>query len=539
MPRTPLFSRLLEASAVAADAHTRNTTVDDVLDERNTRGLTRRDFIAATIAAGAVTACGDSQQAAGILAPRRSSRAKGSSTTVAIVGAGLAGLTCAYRLRQAGISATVYEASDRLGGRCWSLRGHFADGQIAEHGGELIDQSHTEIRHLAQELGLSLDNLLSAEVNGTEPFYFFDGSRYSFEDATRDIKGIWQTIHRDLSAASFPTLYSSFTQRGFELDHMSVAQWIDASVPGGRQSRLGQLLETAYVIEYGADATDQSALNLIYLLGYSGQGQLRIFGPSNEKYHVRGGNDLIVDRLASALAPGQIETGNVLVAITQTPSGRYTLTLDRGATSRTVTVDHVVLAIPFSVMRSGVDYANAGFNDVKRTAIAELGMGANAKLNVQFSSRHWTSLGSNGETYADTGYQNTWEVSRGQPGKSGILIQYTGGSAALALGGQSANVLAQQFLPAIDPVLPGIASKWNGRASIDWWPGDPWTKGSYSYWKVGQYTKFSGAEGARSGNCHFAGEHTSIEAQGYLNGAVESGERVTSEILADVKTLAP
>jgi monoamine oxidase len=55
---------------------------------------------------------------------------------------------------------------------------------------------------------------------------------------------------------------------------------------------------------------------------------------------------------------------------------------------------------------------------------------------------------------------------------------------------------------------------------------------------VGQYTKFAGAEGARSGNCHFAGEHTSIEAQGYLNGAVESGERVTSEILADIKALA-
>jgi monoamine oxidase len=87
-------------------------------------------------------------------------------------------------------------------------------------------------------------------------------------------------------------------------------------------------------------------------------------------------------------------------------------------------------------------------------------------------------------------------------------------------------------------VLPGLSAKWNRRAAIDWWPGNPWSLGSYSYWKVGQYTTFAGAEGARSGNCHFAGEHTSIEAQGYLNGAVESGERATSEILADVKALA-
>lgn len=56
-----------------------------------------------------------------------------------------------------------------MGGRCWTIRGKFADGQIAEHGGELIDQGHTQIRHLARSLGLKLDNLLSAEVNGTEP----------------------------------------------------------------------------------------------------------------------------------------------------------------------------------------------------------------------------------------------------------------------------------------------------------------------------------------------------------------------------------
>jgi len=538
MPRTPLLGRLLEASAVAAEAYHRETTVDHVIEERSKPGLSRRDFIAGTLVTGAITACSGSDRATGLLSPRAPNRRTSASPSVVVVGAGLAGLTCAYRLRQAGITATVYEATFRLGGRCWSRHGDFADGQVAEHGGELIDQSHKEIRQLAQELGLTLDNLLSAEVNGTEPFYFFDGSAYSFTEATRDIKAIWQTVHRDLSLANFPTLYTSFTQRGFELDHMSVAAWIDVSVPGGRASRLGQLLETAYVIEYGADATDQSALNLIYLLGYSGQGQLRIFGPSNEKYHVRGGNDLIVQRLTQSLGANQIVTGSALVAIAQTAQGGYTLTFDRSGSSQTVSADHVVLAIPFSILRSSVNYVAAGFDDVKRTAIAELGMGANAKLNVQFSSRHWTTLGNNGDTYADTGYQNTWEVSRAQTGKSGILVEYTGGSAALALGGQSAGALAQQFLKKLEPVLPGITPKWNGKATIDWWPGNPWTKGSYSYWKVGQYTKFAGAEGARSGNCHFAGEHTSIESQGYLNGAVETGERVTNEILADVKALA-
>ena len=84
-----------------------------------------------------------------------------SATRIVVVGAGLAGLTCAHRLRQAGHAAEVYEASDRIGGRCWTLRGAFANGQIAEHGGELIDQGHNAIRNLARELGLRLDNLLA------------------------------------------------------------------------------------------------------------------------------------------------------------------------------------------------------------------------------------------------------------------------------------------------------------------------------------------------------------------------------------------
>ena len=84
-------------------------------------------------------------------------------------------------------------------------------------------------------------------------------------------------------------------------------------------------------------------------------------------------------------------------------------------------------------------------------------------------------------------------------------------------------------------MLPGITAKFNGRATIDYWTGYEWTKGSYSYWKVGQYQAFAGAERERSGNCHFAGEHTSIDFQGYLNGAVQSGEMAADEILADLK----
>jgi monoamine oxidase len=520
MSRTPLASKLGQAASVAAEAVARDVSTDQVIAER--RGITRREVIAGgTGLAVAAALSGPLPRALAATTPR-----------IVVVGAGLAGLSCAYQLKQAGFRADVYEASDRVGGRCWTRRGDFADGQIAEHGGELIDQGHQEVRQLAQSLGLNLDNLLSAQVNGTEDFYYFDRQPYSFEQATDDLKQIWQQIHKDVSAASYPTLFNLSTERGRQLDQMSITDYINRYVPGGMSSKLGQLLDVAYNIEYGAECNVQSSLNMLYLLAYSGQGQLRIFGPSNEKYHVRGGNDQIATRLADQLS-GQIKLGSAMTSIRRNADGTYKLNFAlAGGGSSSTTADRVVLALPFSILRT-LDYSKAGFAPLKKTAIEELGMGTNSKLHVQFSDRYWNSIGNNGNTDADTGYQNTWEVTRAQPGASGILVDYTGGNIGASFGPENGTPeqRAQQFLGQVEPVLPGISSHWNGRATIDYWTGYQWTKGSYSYWKVGQYTKFAGMERAIDGACHFCGEHTSIDFQGYLNGAVETGYRAATEVV--------
>src|SRR4051812_713673 len=343
--RAPLARRLGEAAAIAA----REASAEEALADPSP-GMRRRELLAggAGLAAAAMLS-GPVSRALAASAPR-----------VVVVGGGLAGLTCAYRLKQSGVNAQLYEASDRFGGRCWTRRGDFAEGQIAEHGGELIDQGHTEVRKLCQELGLNLDNLLAAEASGSEAFYYFDGKPYSFEEATNDLKGIWQQIHKDVSAANYPTLYNLSTERGRELDAMSIADWIQAYVPGGLKSKLGQLLDVAYNIEYGAETNVQSSLNMLYLLGYSGQGQLRIFGPSNEKYRVRGGNDQIPARLAAELK-GQVAKERALTAIRRNADGSYRLVFPSGLSTETVTADHVVLALPFSILRT-LDYGGAGFS---------------------------------------------------------------------------------------------------------------------------------------------------------------------------------
>ena len=87
--------------------------------------------------------------------------------------------------------------------------------------------------------------------------------------------------------------------------------------------------------------------------------------------------------------------------------------------------------------------------------------------------------------------------------------------------GRLPAALAPEFLARAEPVFPGLTARWNGKATFDDWPRNPWTLGSYSYLRVGQYQRF-------------AGEHTSIDAQGYLEGAVESGARAAREVLARV-----
>lgn len=448
---------------------------------------------------------------------------RGQAPAVAVVGAGLAGLTCAYRLKQRGIRATVFEASQRTGGRCFTMRGAFDEGQRVERGAELIDSDHAEIRALAKELGLKLDNLLKAEKRGTAPSHYFGGQPYPYPDAERDFREFAPKIAAEVQAAGPETSYRTSTPRGRELDAMTLQQWIDEYVPGGGKSPLGLLLDIGFTTEYGAPLSEQSALNMIYVLGEYTTDWPRIYDAYPNRYRIRGGNDSLAARLTQRLA-GQIRLNHALTAVERREDGSYTLRFENGSELH---AQHAVFALPFSILRRSVDLSCAGLSERKMTAIRELGMGNNAKMHLQFKSRHWEKLGSTGETYSDTGYQCTWDQSRGQKGRPGLLVNFLGAEAALALGQRSPQLALEQ----LEPVLPGITAEWNGRVRTDDWPNNPFVRGGYSFYRPGQYTKFGGAEGEREGNAHFCGEHTSSEWQGFMNGAVETGERAAREIL--------
>ncbi len=234
---------------------------------------------------------------------------------VLIVGAGLAGLTAAWTLRRAGVHATLFEGSPRIGGRCWSDDSTFADGQVAERGGELIDTTHTHIRALCAELGLELDDLLDAQVPGATGIMVFDGAPYTAAEATRDFMPLLPALSRDAKALGdvLPN-YRRHTPAQRALDRMSAAQWIDSRVPGGRRSRFGRLLVNAYTEELGGDPDEISAVTVVSLLAGSPQDRFSPYEESDQRFHIRGGNGQLAERLAAPLS-AQIETGSRLVAV--------------------------------------------------------------------------------------------------------------------------------------------------------------------------------------------------------------------------------
>ena len=540
MARTPLLRAIERLAEEHRTAGKLGIEPDELRGRRREAAYTRGDFLKRAGTAGAALAV------AGPAAFARPSRAgRHNQQRIAIVGGGIAGLCAALTLADAGVSSTVYEANTAgIGGRMHSDRsGYWSNHQISEFCGELIDSGHETILDLADRFGLAVDDLTAAQPAGTDDTYYFLGDFYPTSQADKDFKPVNKVLQKLANAADYPTTWDNSTPTGRMLDHMSVYDWIETYVPGGHHSAFGRLLDAAYAEEYGANTSDQASLNLVYLLAFQpddAHGHLSIFGESDERYHIRGGNQQLPEAIAASLPSGTVKQGWTMQSIRTNRDGSVSMQFSTPGRNQTVTADQVILCMSFAVLRT-LDYSGAGFDQRKQTAITQLGAGRNAKLQLQFQNRLWNAQGSTGSAYTDLGIQNTWDVTRAQPGSTGILVDYSGGDIAggyapstpYSNAGSNPQVTAyaKQFLAKLETVYPGITNRWNGKATLSTPFRDPLLNCSYSYWRVGQYTQFSGYEGVPQGSIHFAGEHCSQDFQGYMEGGASEGVRAANEIL--------
>ena len=515
MARTPLASRRQDALSEAAD-----------------QGWTRGTLLRR---AGSRVPPWPGWAASSRLPKRRDQR-----PSIVVVGGGLAGLTAAYRAEAGRLRARALRGlRPRSAAAAGPRRGVFAEGQIAEHGGELIDQGHTEIRQLAQELGL--DPRQPARGRGErdravrllrrQPYSLRRSDRRPQGDLAADPQG---RLRRELPDA-LRQLHPARARTRRDVDRR-----LDQGVRAGRDDveARASCSTSPTTSSTAPSRTSRARSTCSTCSATRARASCGSSAPRTRSTTCAAATTRSRTRLAAALARPDQDGLRSWSRSAATPTARYELTLRQRAGTSTVTADQVVLALPFSILRRRSTTRRRASSRSRSTAISELGHGheleaarpvhepplERPRLQRRDLRRHRLPehLG---------GHARPARHARGS--SSTTRAATIGASFGTGTPDERAQAVprADRAGAAGHLVAAGTAS-----ATIDFWTGYQWTKGSYSYWKVGQYTTFVGHGGAsEQGNCHFAGEHTSIDFQGYLNGAVETGQRAASEILADLK----
>jgi len=551
---------LARARAAAGYARSTGCGIDEATEVTQAAAVTQAGLVSRRHVLGGAGAA--AVAAAVPLAWQRpaAARAARHAPRVVIVGSGLAGLGCAFRLwHSRGIRSEIYEYNpDRAGGRVDTLRGFFDGGQYAEQHGEFISSEHTQMRRLAASFGLVLDNVnrYPPRTRALDYRLRFGGRFWSQAALNRDWHQWAYELFFDAAnrKAPWPTLHNHSTAWARRWDNMPASDWIGTYIPGGLDSDFGRLCVAILLDEYGGPVHEQSALNLVYLLGSYDSAPNGLqpkkypeLSGTDEKWHIRGGNDQIVSGLLSRLPPGTVHLGERLVALRGRGNGRFSCTFSSGSShrdgsavsvTRDVQADHVVLALPFTRLRE-VELTGIELPPLQLRAIRHEPLGSNSKIQLQFSRRVWNADHWTGNLYTDQIVQGGWETTIDQSGEQGILVALPGGAGGADIGrrfgltaaqGPAPAAMAHDYLSCFEVDFPGLRAAYNGKAYYAWSSGDPYIGGAYSYLKVGQYTGFNGVQGRRHGNLHFAGEHTSADFQGYMEGALRSGYRCAREI---------
>jgi monoamine oxidase len=457
----------------------------------------------------------------------------GARRRVVVIGAGLAGLTAASDLRDAGWDVVVLEARDRVGGRVHTLRDPFTDGLHAEGGGESIDDDHTAIQALVTRHGLRTERRDPDRI--TNAMVFRDGRRLPVAElaAHQDGRVLADYSRFDDELARLadgldPEHPEDFA-RAEQLDGRTLASFVDG---------LHLLPEARFLVETEQRGEFNAELDRVSLLFAAQQYAVVADVPDDaaETMRISGGNS----RLAEAM---RAELGRRVVlgaAVTDVDWGRDGVTIRTGSGTgsdggsdghggRTVHAAHAVLALPPTVLRR-IRF-HPGLPARLATAVAQLDLGQAAKVATQYRRRFWHALGTAGFTLTDQPFHVAWAAtdSSGGPEDPGILSQFITGDAARDAARLPAAARISAFQRQLDLVYPeGVPLRTDHAATVAW-ADEPHTGGGYAVFAPGQLLTAWGAFRSGAGPLRFAGEHTEALA-GYMESAVRSGHRVAAGI---------
>jgi len=527
MAHTTLFQLLQRAVAKASWA-------ENCSESNNSKSSAGESSAGATLSRRSLLRC--SALAAGTLAlgvfnPRGFNTVDG-GPRIAIIGGGIAGLNAAYTLQKLGLSATIYEAKPYVGGRIQSRQGLVVPGLVNDLGAAFINSEHADMLALVTDLGLELFDrrTLTETLPFPEVAFYFGGRTISEAELVEALLPLAEQIGRDGSL-----LLEDFDRYAPQFDALSVADYLDFHQDKVGRRYVRSLLEATIRTEYGVEAHESSALQLIYNLPRVRNRRAEPL-TADELFLVKGGTGRIPQALAARLE-NSVKTGWRLRSL-QSQGDGFRLSFDQG----TVAADYVILALPFPALRR-VDL-RIDLPDTLRQFIAECGPGRNEKLFAGFTHRPWLQpQGFTGGAWSDLGYSGLWDDTQRQPEhRQGVLTFFLGGD---ELGRADGNVAerGRELVGRTVPYLRELEGAAGDRYARTAWAKDPDFGGAYSTFGPGQYLKFKDFLYVESdnlterqtvavGNLAFAGEQFSDEYYGYMNGAAQTGRLAAGAIAA-------
>jgi monoamine oxidase len=513
-PRTALTRHIQKAYQKALQEFHREK--DPAAHTEPDRG--RREFITTAALAAAALAIPD------FLYPLASAQnMKGQKYSVAIIGGGIAGLTAAnafFNARNPNINVTVYEASARAGGRMYTQT--TAARLTRELGGEFIDTGHLTMHALIREFGLEKINCAADNaMHGlTEHRFFFGEKLRSETEIIEEFKKIIPAIRADKKKIAANHIHALD-----ELDKLSLEDYLKKLKVSGW---FYNLLYWVFTAEFGLSASEISSLNFIDLIGVDDLHHFDIFGESDEVYKIKGGNELLIKKLSAKLGTC-IKTGYQLTAVQKTGS-QYSLSF---AGQENVMADYILLTLPFTMLRNVTLDAALELQAERLKMINDMQYGTNSKLLLETDSRAWRARGSSGYLFSET-IQNGWDNSQLQHDNTGAggYTVFLGGHEGAALSRESVNLeqYKEAFYTGFNLIPRDI--KFGADPAVFNWSTQQYTRGSYACYKTGQWNFFRQQDLMKpAGNIYFAGEHCSVEFQGFMNGAAETGNRAAVNMM--------
>ena len=424
-----------------------------------------------------------------------------------VVGAGLAGLSAAYRLNKAGWKVTVLEARDRPGGRVWSHRFAEAPELVCEMGGEWIGKDHKSILGLCSELKVPLEPhtykiwlLIAGHLKGPGEWGFSEKALASWDKFAAAWKDYGPEQRAQMDRYDW---YAWLRKIGFPEDDLRIRELIDSTDIGESMRASSALSEAdsyAGAKDYMNPEEDTDEMD----------------------FHVKGGNTELVNAVIARLPVGSLHLNSPVVSITQ-KAGVVTV----ATAAETFTADACVFAAPSTVIPS--IHFDPPLPPAHARAAEELEYCRIIKTQVLCDQRFWPK--ENFAMMSDETSHEYFHTTQGQPGPKGILCSYAVGDRADVLASQT-DARRQQIVTEDLLGVSPLAEKAVMTTYAKPWQQDQWVHGAYAVYHPGQWLTLPPLLRKAHGKVVFAGEHISEDSQGFMDGAVDTGNAAAKALIS-------